>query len=411
MRKSVPEFGYRRLLQSPQVRRPFVATALGRLSYGMLSLALLLTVAGASSYSTAGAALGVFAITTLTMPAKSRLVDRFGQPRVLPALSVVLATALILLALAAEQPSTRGWTFVVLAAIAGLAAPPLGPSMRAVWAELIGQPDQRQRAYALDGLVEELAYALGPLAVTGVIAVTGASTSIIATALLNLGATLGLATAPVVRRLHAATATRRPRARQSVLRIPGLLMLIAVTAAIGFGTGPLTVAVAARISEFGRPQLAGVLLAVLSVSSAVGGLLWGRSQHRRRRSVQLQALAVVLAAGSALAAVAPSAFWLAGALAVIGIASSPALIVAFLGSDQLSPSHHRTEATTWISTGNNGGVALGSTLAGVLIDLNGATTVFVCGAATLCAVALALSGRQRSLNGSEADRTVEAAQS
>lgn len=52
--------------------------------------------------------------------------------------------------------------------------------------------------------------------------------------------------------------------------------------AVRLGLAPLEAAVVARASQVRHPAAAGYLLAVLSVGSATGGLVWDRLAARRR---------------------------------------------------------------------------------------------------------------------------------
>ena len=137
MSRPDPVVDYRALLALPGVWSVFAAATLARLSYATVVLALLLSVQSATgSYAVAGTALGVYGLTTFSMPAKSRLLDAHGPRRVLPLLSALLALALLSLAAAASAGVTSVPVYLAGAAAAGLAAPPIGASMRAVWARL-----------------------------------------------------------------------------------------------------------------------------------------------------------------------------------------------------------------------------------------------------------------------------------
>ena len=77
---------YRAVLRLPGAPRAFTAAVIGRLSYAILLLSILVTVqAAAGSYAPAGASIGVFGLLSVLMPAKSRLIGRFGQRAMLPA--------------------------------------------------------------------------------------------------------------------------------------------------------------------------------------------------------------------------------------------------------------------------------------------------------------------------------------
>lgn len=389
---------YRALFRLPGIPSAFTAATLGRLSYATLSLSLLVSIQHATgSYADAGTALGAYAIASIAMPAKSRMVDRYGQRRVLPPLSAGFALALIAVAVAVASSATTVAVFVVLSAVAGLTAPPLGPSMRARWAMLTPQPEARQRAYSLDGVVEEVLFAAGPLVASLILILANGSTALIVTAALNLVGTLAMATCPVeARPTTPTTATRSTRRLLGPLHQRGFALLALVMLGIGLGGGPLEVAVIARTQDQGNPGASGYLLAALAIGSALGGLVWGHYRHHHQVSTQLGTWILIAAAGTAVAAITPTLILLAIALAITGAVNAPAIIVAYLAADDLVPKDLRTEATTWVNTSCNIGVALGAAIAGIVIDNAHPGTALITGALILAlTAALAFTTRAR----------------
>lgn len=375
---------YGAVLRLPGAPRAFTAATLGRLSYATLSLSLLVTVEHATgSYAIAGTALAGFALASVVMPAKSRLVDRYGQRRVLPVFSVGFACALLAVVGAAASGTTAAGTYIALAVASGLAAPPLGPSMRALWAALTPDPAMRQRAYSLDGVVEEVLYAVGPLLVGVILTVSSGATALVVTAALNVTGSTALATSTLAGVHAPASASPSRSSLFGPLRRRGFALLALAMLGIGVGGGPLEVAILARTQQEGHPNLAGYLIAALSVGSACGGLLWGHLRHHRSVSTQLVTLVAIMTVGTAAAALAPSLPLLAVALAVTGAVSAPAFIVSFVAADDLVPESGRTEATTWVATSTNAGVALGAAGAGVISDSINPDTALLAGATAL----------------------------
>jgi MFS transporter len=183
---------YRAVLTLPFALRTFLPALGGRLAYGLLPLATLFTIVSATgSYAAAGLAPALFGITSLALPAKARLTDRLGQRRTLPALALVCAAALTAAA-TTDQPVG----LVLLIGLAGLAAPPLGPAMRATWPVVTLGTSLKQRAYALDSVTEEALYLVGPLLAGLFIAAGRASTALVITALLLVAGTVGMVLPP-----------------------------------------------------------------------------------------------------------------------------------------------------------------------------------------------------------------------
>jgi MFS family permease len=122
---------FQSLLRLPGVSRLVVSSLVGRVpaSMGPLSVVLLVqSVTG--SYAHAGSAAGVFAIATaVASPLLGRLIDRVGQTRVLMSCGTLFAAAFATFAVIAE-PGVNMMLVLGCVALAGLANPPLAPSMR-----------------------------------------------------------------------------------------------------------------------------------------------------------------------------------------------------------------------------------------------------------------------------------------
>ena len=155
---------YATVLRTRHACRTFGAALLGRLSYGMVPLALVLAVKDATgSYSVAGAVMALFGATSVFLsPVRAALIDRYGPRRALPPMGAAYALLLSALAYATWQPGASGLRLGALAVTAGACTPPLGPVMRTVWSSLVPDRELLQRAYSLDGVAEELLYVTGP---------------------------------------------------------------------------------------------------------------------------------------------------------------------------------------------------------------------------------------------------------
>lgn len=167
---------------------------------------------------------------------------------------------------------------------------------------------------------------------------------------------------------------------------------------LGFAlaSSPLDLAVAARAERAGHPAAAGYLLAAVAVGSVGGGLAWGARTHRRTSWAHLAGLLVASAVALAAAGAAPTLPILGGVLVVLGAVVAPVFVVAYLAADDLVPAAGRTEATTWVNTANNVGLAIGAAGAGLIIDRTGTGAALTAGAtvALLTAGALVLARRQ-----------------
>ena len=364
---------YAAVLRRDGVLRAFTAATVGRLSYAMMSLALLLTIQTATgSYTAAGAAVSGYAVTSFLMPVKSRLIDRLGVAAVLPALSVGLFICLAAVAGFAVSGHSSPPAYVALAVGTGLSAPPLGPSMRAVWAAVTPEPGARRRAYSLDGVLEEVLFAVGPLLVGVILLVGSPPVAVVVAAVLNLTGTLALVTAPLSRRHGQPHPVETGKTRWAgPLSRPGFAVLLLVLLGVGLGGGPLEVALVARADAAGRSASVGYLLAALSTGSAVGGLLWGRYIHEHRPHRHFATLVAVSAGVGAALVPTADLVATAGLLFLTGLASAPLLVTAYSTADDLVLDEQHREASTWVNTMANLGVAVGAAMAGVFIAPDG----------------------------------------
>jgi MFS family permease len=114
--------------------RFFVPAAFGRLGVAMTGLAVFWAVQGSSgSLGQGGAATGAFAVADAVVgPYIARLVDRWGQRRIVPVATAVFAVAVVALVVVCAGRAP-GWVPIVLAAAAGATLPPVGALSAARW--------------------------------------------------------------------------------------------------------------------------------------------------------------------------------------------------------------------------------------------------------------------------------------
>lgn len=364
---------YLDLLRRTHLTWTFLLTCLSRLGYAALPLCLLFTVRQATgSFTTGALALSVLAFCSLSMPIKARLVDRYSQRRVLPLLG--LATAVVLGAAAA-----MGWAqitnvpaWVVVAALVGLSAPPLGPCMRAQWRQ--AAPDDTQLAYGLDSAAEETVWLLGPVAAGFALSLAPAWAALIAVPFLLLVGCFALGLSRLGREPGSNPKdAARVAGRRSVIR--QVAPAAAVMLIFGALTSLVVTGIAARADAIDRLDLAGLAEASLGLGAVIGGLAAGamsvaRSWLRRIGAV-LAGWGVAMMAGAflELGYVAFAAFF------VVGLFSAPVWVVVYSAADRMVSEARRTEASTWVSTIANVGASLGTALAGFLVAIWSAEAV------------------------------------
>ncbi|MFH8902765.1 MFS transporter [Streptomyces coeruleorubidus] len=370
---SVPAQGrpsYAAVLRLPYARRTFGATLLGRLSYGMLTLSVMLAVTRATgSYAAAGTIMALFGATSVFLsPVRAALVDRHGPRLALLPMALLYASLLGALAAASWRPGAPAFLLGAIAAAAGAATPPLGPSMRAIWRELTDEQPLLQRAYSLDGVAEEMLLISGPLLVGALVQIAPPAAGVVVSALLVGVGTFAFVMSPAVRDVRPTAVAKA--AAHSEARLQGaraLLTPVVVAAGVGLSLGAMDLLVLAFATErhHGDDVVAWVL-AALSAGSAVGGLLNGAVNWRIGARVRLPLLAVGLGLALAAAGLAPGVGALTVAVACAGFFVAPTLTTAYLLADEVAPPERRTQAGAWVNTAVNAGISGGTAVAGLL---------------------------------------------
>src|SRR5579863_4986312 len=140
---------YHELWRLPGVRWQAISALFAQVTQGAAGVGIILVVRSHSgSLPLAGGVLGAFAVSGgIVRPAQGRFIDRHGVRGLMAACGIVHAGALAgIVALAAAR--APGITLIVLGAVAGLALPPLSPTMRVLWGALASEA-QRTAAFSL----------------------------------------------------------------------------------------------------------------------------------------------------------------------------------------------------------------------------------------------------------------------
>ncbi|WAU84816.1 MFS transporter [Streptomyces sp. Qhu-G9] len=358
---------YAAVLRMPHATRTFTAALAGRLSYGMVSLAVLLAVSRATgSFAAAGAVVALFgAANVFLSPLRAALVDRYGPRRALLPMASLYAGLLCVLAEVSRHPGVPVPVIAAVAVAAGACAPPLGAAMRAVWSELVTDRRLLQRAYSLDGVAEELLFVSGPLLVGLVVGFASPAVAVVVSALLVGLGTLAFVASPAVRgvTVRAVRTGRRTRPGR------GLVQPVVVAAGVGLSLGAVDLLVLAFAEQRGHGDgTVAWIFAALSAGSAVGGLLYGAVEWRAGARRRLPVLTAGLGLALAVAGLAPGLVALTGAVVCAGFFVAPALTTAYLVADESAAPGARVRAGAWVNTAVNAGVSAGAAAGGLLVD-------------------------------------------
>jgi MFS family permease len=385
----------RSVLTSPGVPRVFSASLVARIPSATIGLLLILRVHElGGSYATGGAAAGALALGLAAgAPFVGRAIDARGQTRVLAACAAAAAAALATLALL--PAGTPGGVVIGLAAVTGLAQPPMSACMRALWPSLVGGRERQHAALALESAGIEVVFVLGPAVLGGAVAAYSPALALGLCAALLVGGTAVFARHPASRGW--APASQRPADAAGALASRGLRALVVTQACIGLSFGAIEVSVAAFCGRAGAASASGLILAVWGAASMAGGLMAARRGAAADPVARLAVLLGVMATADLLLVAAPSPAMLALAIAAAGAPIAPIMATVYALAGDVAREGTTTEAFTWLTTGIGAGLAAGSTLAGALVGA-GAHAGFAVAAAAVAGAAVTVArSRARAL--------------
>jgi MFS family permease len=384
---------YAAVLRAPHVAALIAATLLARFPIGINALAIILYLrAERGSFAVAGVVAGALAAGSgIGAPIQGRLVDAFGQRRVLVPLGIVHAAALGALVASTEAGAPTA-VLVAWGLLAGFAIPPTSSVLRSMWPDLLrDRPQLIQAAYALDSVLIELIFITGPLVTALVATVLEPPAALVLSAASVVAGTVAFTALPPSRAMR--PQPNRPRAGAlGALGSPGVRTLVLTSLPAGIGIGICEVTLPAFSDASGAAATAGVLLAIWSLGSAAGGLVYGALPNRPPLDRVHLAVAALLPLGLLPMAAAPSVGVMALLVIPAGMFIAPLLATRNELVGWVAPEGSRTEAYTWPVTAFVGGIAIGSALAGAIVESASWRTAFVAAAAiaalgTLIAVA------------------------
>jgi MFS family permease len=381
---------YLQVLRTPHALPMVLAAFIGRLPLSMVGLGCVLLIADETgSYGLGGAVAAAGAVTTAAAgPLLGRWADTHGQRRVLlPVLAVFVVSGVsFLFAVKDDWPL---WTVFVSAGLAGACIPPVSSMIRVRWTHLLRGSHRLPTALAMESVVDEFVFIVGPVLVT-FLSTTGHATSGVVTAFTL--AAVGSLLFAAQRRTEPPPAPHEHRNGPSAMRVKGLRVLFVVGAAVGAILGCLEIALVAFADEEGAKSLSGVLIAGLAVGSMASGIGWGTVHWRLPLRQRLTGVLVLMTVLSIPLLLVRDVWLMVPFVVLAGIAVSPSLISSFTLAEVLVPRAAVTEAFTWIGTALGLGVAIGASVAGKIVDVSGANTAFLVAtvAAAIAAVVVAL---------------------
>ena len=360
---------YRTFLRLPDIPAMIATAWLSRMPIGMNGLSILLFLREIlGNFKQAGWIVGAFFVAmAVAAPVIGRLIDRIGPRRPLMITGIMHPIFMIALFVAAIQ----GLDDSVLMAIAiasGLFAPPVTILTRTTWRHRFTDEHNRKMAYSIDSIMIEVNFTVGPLLVATIAAAWGARFALATVIVLSILAVLIFYASPILKYWKQEAPVERHLL--GPLTDGRLVALFCLTFGLTFCFGLMEVGYPAYATSLQWIAFGGILLALNSLGSAVGGFVYGalhlKASLERQFTVALSLMAIPLFLHGAV----DQHVLFAIVAFIAGLAIAPALTAQTLLVTRIAPPRYATEAFTWSSTfivtGLGIGMAVGGTIAETL---------------------------------------------
>jgi len=361
---------YRQVLSKPGAVAFSASGFLARLPISMVTLGIVLMVsARTDSYGLAGGISAAFVIAScLAALLQGRLIDRLGQARVLlPA--VATCTVSLSLLVWAVDAGHRVPLPHVFAALAGATMPAVGAAVRSRWTHVLANPAERQTAFALEAVVDETVYLLGPPLATVLATTIDPAAGLVAAIVAGLTGTIVFSaqrrTQPPVHPSHSEGGAKVSMPWRQLVPL-GLISL-----AMGGVFGSTEVVTVAFADGLGEKSVAGVLLSLWAFGSLVAGVVTGAVTWQSTPTTRMRIGVVAFTALMAPTPLIGNAVAMGVLLFLAGFAIAPTLIAAVSLIEQTVPTGRLTEGIAMLSTSIAAGIAPGAAVAGVMVDAHG----------------------------------------
>ncbi len=304
----------------------------------------------------------------LQAPIVGRFIDQNGPRRVMFPLGVACALALCFVVLAVQLQ----WPLLAImigAFAAGGTFPPVSMTIRAMYRKSSMSDAQKQTAFALEAIVMELAFTLGPLAVSVALLTGHAATAVLGSAALALiGTFLFSQSGAMTRWGTVENGEDVVRHWLGPLKVSAVRRALLLSTMFGTGIGLLEISLPAFAAFVGNTALVGWLFAALSIPSAIAGFVYGTWHITMPLNRQILFCAAWLAAGAALMAATDTFAPYVLMCVLAGLAFGPMITALSLQLGKLTPVEYSTEAFTWSMTVFLIGMGSGFVAGGALIE-------------------------------------------
>lgn len=360
---------YAELFDAPGTKGFVGSGFLARLTTSMIGLGLVLTLtAGNHRYAVAGAVVAVLVLANaMAFPVAARFADQRGQDWVLRRLTLGFGVvmAAMMAVIAAHGPT---WPLFPLGFLAGAAMPVAAPMVRARWTVLYRGTQRLRTAYGFEGATTEIVFIVGPILVTLLATTVSPLAGLVATLLLAVVGSVGLA---MQRATQPAAAGKPDKRAAGALRVPALRTLCLAELGIGGVFGSVEIVTVAFATAHHARSLTGLLLGLWGLGSALTGLAYGAVSLPARLHSRLIVSVALFAGGFVPLLFVRTMPVLTVALLISGLAMAPATITVMEVVQRVVPASALTESVSWAGSGIVLGMTAGSLVGGLGVQYLG----------------------------------------
>lgn len=349
------------------------------MNIGVVSM---LTLAG-YSFLVAGFVSSLIAISVFVIsPRISKLIDERGQSKVLPfaAAATMVGLVSMLVNVSLHSPA---WTLFASALPMGF-IPNAQAIARTRWAYLLRsgrlgpKPPELRTVFSYEGILDDVAFMFAPAysiaMATAIAPIAGLLSGGISFVVGIVVLCLSKSTEPTPNWGDREEADKQePKGKKgrvkSIIRTSSVVRVLFVLLFFtGAFYGVFDTAGIALAEELGNANIASIGLVLGAIISMVVGLVFGMIRMNVAQYKQLVCFSALIgiAYGSMMLIDSAPSFIAVSCIAAMFYA--PFLIVANATCERAVPGKRLTEAITWINSGMSCGIAIGPTLAGIVID-------------------------------------------
>ena len=336
----------------------------------------MLTLAGASAFEATTVSSVLAGATFLVAPLVSRQIDKRGQDAVVPFATAIGLSGFVLMA-CVVQLGLPFWLNYAGALLASF-LPNASALVRARWAYLVEKrclgkdTPMLKSTYAFEGILEDIAFMVGPAASIAIAAATiPAGGIVLGVVVYALGVAVLMTskdTAPDKEYLAERAKRVSPGKRSALFAYPMVFVLFIVMVIVGCIYGAFDTSAISYSESIGVPVLASAVFAIESVFSVVMSTLFGMVRLPGTIGRQFVVFIVLFGLLYALLAFVGSPVSFVVIASVAALSYAPLLITANVVCESAVPEENLTEAMSWMNSGMNVGMVVGPVSAGALID-------------------------------------------